>query len=67
MHSNTHARRCALSFEEMCYVQSGLNYPPLAFKTFLHVKTFCMSVYLTEIWVVIDWQLLLFKPSKPKH
>lgn len=35
--------------------------------SFMWRCTFCMSVYLTEIWVIIDWQLLLLKPSKPKH
>lgn len=47
MHSDTHAR-CALNFEEMCYVQSGLNYPPLAFKTFLHVKMFFLHVCVPD-------------------
>lgn len=48
MHSDTRARRCALSFEEMCYVQSGLNYPPLAFKTFLHVKMYFLHVCVLD-------------------
>lgn len=44
-------KRCALSFEEMCYVQSGLNYPPRAFKTFLHVKMYFLHV------CVLNWNM----------